>query len=65
MQKTSRSRHRSSRATSIEMEEDAPSNQSYFQWREQTVRMRAVTPVAQPAQSSAIARMFRRITGKG
>lgn len=62
MQKVSRSSQRPGRVVSHDNEKEAMS-QSYFQWREQTVRMPAV-PAAQPRQSSSLVRLFRRLSGK-
>jgi hypothetical protein len=62
MQKASRNVRRQVRSATLDGEPDFGS-QSYFQWREKTVRMPAVTVTAKP-QSSSLVRFFRRIFRK-
>lgn len=63
MQKASRNARRQVRSATLDGEPDF-SSQSYFQWREKTVRMQAVTVNPKPSQSSSLVRFFRRISGK-
>jgi hypothetical protein len=63
MQKASRNSRRPIRSATLGGEPDF-SGQSYFQWREKTVRMPAVTVNPKPSQSSSLLRFFRRISGR-
>jgi hypothetical protein len=55
-----RSRSRIDRLTLIG-EEDKASSPSYFQWREQTIRMQAYRPEPKPQpRSNLFIRLFRR-----
>ncbi|WP_129774796.1 hypothetical protein [Peristeroidobacter soli] len=60
MQNQLRARSRIGRLTLID-EDDKSSSPSYFEWREQTIRMQAFKPVAkaQP-KAGSLARLFRR-----
>lgn len=64
MNKVSRPGQRSARAASLDIDKAEASSQSYFQWREQTVRMPAVTVTPRSAEASSLVRLFRRISGK-
>lgn len=63
MQKASRNPRRQVRSATLDGEPDF-SSQSYFQYRESTVRMPAVTVTAKPSRPSSLVRLFRRIAGK-
>jgi hypothetical protein len=62
VQNTLRSSHRMKRITALEKEE--ASSPSYFQWREQTIRMPAVSPAPRQAQPGSLIRLLRRIARK-
>jgi hypothetical protein len=64
MQKVSRSSQRPGRVASLDSEREEASSQSYFQWREQTVRMPAVSVTVPPSRSSSFVRLLRRLSGK-
>ena len=63
MQNNLRGGQRMKRVDLLMNDEEDASSPSYFEWREQTVRMPAVTPVRRSSGSS-IVRLFRRFAGK-
>ncbi|HEU4486047.1 MAG TPA: hypothetical protein VFR96_11230 [Povalibacter sp.] len=64
MQKNVSGKSRNSQQWFVGEDEDSAASPSYFEWREQTVRMPAIPVTNRAVRQGPFIRLLRRITGR-